>query len=90
MIRDRNLPVANIVPLSEEEADDQELKLVAEGKMRRISSGTVAGSKAIEALFAERETKDCEEDNLLGCQRVCSVVCRAQDSAPLSSAHGLV
>ena len=67
VIRDRNLPVAKLVPLSAEEADDQELKLVAEGKMRlpqkqldieqllKISSGTVAGNKAIEALLAERD-----------------------------------
>jgi antitoxin (DNA-binding transcriptional repressor) of toxin-antitoxin stability system len=67
VIRDRNLPVAKLVPLSADEADDQELKLVAEGKMRlpqkkldikqfsKISSGAVSGNKAIEALLAERD-----------------------------------
>jgi prevent-host-death family protein len=67
VIRDRNLPVAKLVPLSVEEADDQELKLVAAGKMRlatkrldvkqllNIPVGTVPGNKAIQAILADRE-----------------------------------
>jgi antitoxin (DNA-binding transcriptional repressor) of toxin-antitoxin stability system len=67
VIRDRNLPVAKLVPLSAEDADDQELLLVAAGKMRlpkvrldlkqlsKIPTGTVAGYKAIQALLADRE-----------------------------------
>jgi antitoxin (DNA-binding transcriptional repressor) of toxin-antitoxin stability system len=67
VIRDRNLPVAKLVPLSAEEADDQELVLVAAGRMRlpkgkldvkrllKIPTGTVAGNKAIQAVLAERE-----------------------------------
>ena len=33
MIRDCNLPAAKLVPFSAEGADDQELKLVASGKL---------------------------------------------------------
>lgn len=67
VIRDRNLPVAKLVPFSAEGADDQELKLVAAGKLRlpetrldikqllKIPTGTVAENKAIQALVADRE-----------------------------------
>ena len=34
MIRDRRLPVAKIIPFSTENADEQELLLVAAGRMR--------------------------------------------------------
>ena len=69
VIRDRNLPVAKLVPYSAEGADEQELKLVAAGKLRlpkvrldvkqllRISTGRVAGNKAIQAVVADREEK---------------------------------
>jgi antitoxin (DNA-binding transcriptional repressor) of toxin-antitoxin stability system len=67
VIRDRNLPVAKLVPFSAEGADEQELTLVAAGKLRmpveqldikallKIPTGTVEGNKAIEALLADRE-----------------------------------
>jgi prevent-host-death family protein len=67
VIRDRSLPVAKLVPLSAEGADDQELVLVAAGKMRlpkvrldvkklwKIRTGTVADNKAIQAVLADRE-----------------------------------
>jgi len=67
VIRDRNLPVAKLVPLSSEGAGHQELKLVAVGSMRlpktrldvkrlgKIRPGTVSGHKAIEAILADRE-----------------------------------
>jgi prevent-host-death family protein len=67
IIRDRNLPVAKLVPLSAEEADEQELRLAAEGKLKlpsarlnlreflKIRGGKVTGHKAIEALLADRE-----------------------------------
>lgn len=67
VIRDRNLPVAKLVPFSAEGADGQELKLVAAGKLRlpetrldiqqllKISTGRVAENKAIQALMADRE-----------------------------------
>lgn len=67
VIRDRNLPVAKLVPFSAEGADGQELKLVAAGKLRlpetrldirqllKISAGRVAENKAIQALMADRE-----------------------------------
>ena len=67
VIRDRNLPVAKLVPFSAEGADDQELMLVAAGKLRlpsirldvkellKIPTGRVAGNKAIRAVVADRE-----------------------------------
>jgi prevent-host-death family protein len=67
VIRERNLPVAKLVPFHAENATDQELLLVAEGKMRlpkveldmkrlwRIPTGKVKGNKAIDALLADRE-----------------------------------
>ena len=67
VIRDRNLPVAKLVPFSAEDADDQDLMLVAAGQLRlpksrlnlkkllKIPTGKVAGHKAIQALVAERE-----------------------------------
>ncbi len=67
VIRDRNLPVAKLVPFSTEEASEEELLLVAAGKMRlpkssvkvgdllKIPTGKVAGSEGIQALLDERE-----------------------------------
>jgi antitoxin (DNA-binding transcriptional repressor) of toxin-antitoxin stability system len=67
VIRERNHPVAKLVPFSTENADEQELELVAAGKLRmpveqldikallKIPTGTVEGNKAIEALLADRE-----------------------------------
>ena len=69
VIRDRNLAVAKLVPFSAEGAEEQELKLVAAGKLRlpkvrldvkqllKISTGRVAGNKAIQAIAADREEK---------------------------------
>jgi antitoxin (DNA-binding transcriptional repressor) of toxin-antitoxin stability system len=67
VIRDRSLPIAKLVPFSTENADEQELTLVAAGKLRmpveqldikallKIPTGTVKGNKAVEALLADRE-----------------------------------
>ena len=67
VIRDRNLPVAKLVPFAAENASDEELLLAAQGRMRlpevklslkhllKIPTGKVAGNKAIEALLADRE-----------------------------------
>jgi prevent-host-death family protein len=67
VIRDRNLPVAKLVPFLAEGADDQELGLVAAGKLRlpkvrldvkellRIPTGRVTGNKAMQAVLANRE-----------------------------------
>lgn len=67
IIRDRNLPVAKLVPFSAEDADDEELMLVAAGKMRlpkvrldlkklwEIPTGSVPGNKAIQAVLDNRE-----------------------------------
>lgn len=67
VIRDRNLPIAKLVPFVAEGADDQELELVAAGKLRlpkvqldvrellKIPTGTVKGNKAIQAITTERE-----------------------------------
>ncbi len=66
-VRDRNLPVAKLVPFSAEGADDKDLMLVAAGKMRlpqvrldvkallKIPTGSIAGNKAIQAVIADRE-----------------------------------
>jgi prevent-host-death family protein len=67
VIRDRNLPVAKLVPFAAGEATDEELLLVAAGKMRlprrqvkleellKIPTGTVPGSEATQALLDDRE-----------------------------------
>jgi prevent-host-death family protein len=67
VIRDRNLPVAKIIPFTTADANDQELLLVAAGKLRlpsvrlnikellKIRTGTVSGNKAIRAVQADRD-----------------------------------
>jgi prevent-host-death family protein len=67
IIRDRNLPVAKLVPFSSDDAGEVELLLVAAGKMRmpkapvevdkllKIPTGTVAGNEGIQALLNDRE-----------------------------------
>jgi len=69
VIRDRSLPIAKLVPFTADDASDEELKLVAAGKMRlpktkvslsqilKIPTGTVSGNKAVEALLAERDER---------------------------------
>jgi prevent-host-death family protein len=66
IIRDRNLPVAKLIPFSGGGASEEELLLVAAGKMRlpeasldvdelwKIKTGSVGGSDAIAALLQER------------------------------------
>jgi prevent-host-death family protein len=66
VVRDRNLPVAKLVPLSVDETSKDELILVAAGKMRlpqapldihkllTIRTGRVRASQAIQALVDER------------------------------------
>lgn len=67
VIRDRNLPVAKLVPFPVEDADAQELLLVAQGKMRlprgrldlrkfwKMPMPRVSGNKAVQALLADRD-----------------------------------
>jgi prevent-host-death family protein len=67
VIRERDLPVAKLVPFSAEDADSQDLLLAAAGKMRLPSARLnleeflkmpiprVAGHKAVRALLADRE-----------------------------------
>jgi prevent-host-death family protein len=67
VIRDRNLPVAKLVPFSADGAENDELLLVAAGKLRlprvqlrakdllKIRTGRVKGSNAIRALLADRD-----------------------------------
>lgn len=67
VVRDRNLPVAKLVPFSAEQSSEEELLLVAAGKMRlpkssvkladllRIPTGKVAGREGIQALLEDRE-----------------------------------
>jgi prevent-host-death family protein len=66
VIRDRNLPVAKLVPFNTDEASEEELLLVAAGKMRlpktslkveellKIPTGKVAGGEGIKTLLEER------------------------------------
>lgn len=66
VIRDRNLPVAKLVPFSAEEASEEELLLVASGKMRlpqnrlnldrllKIPTGKVSSNEAVQALLDDR------------------------------------
>jgi prevent-host-death family protein len=67
IIRDRNLPVAKLVPFSAEAVAEEELLLVAAGKMRlpknpidlekalKIPSGRSIGRDGTRALLEERE-----------------------------------
>jgi prevent-host-death family protein len=67
VIRDRNLPVAKLVPFSTEEGTEEELLLVAAGKMRlpqnsvdlekalRIPTGRMVGREGTRALLEDRE-----------------------------------
>jgi len=66
VIRDRNLPVAKLVPFFGGEASEEELLLVASGKMRlpqnplnvdrllKIRTGKVSGNDAVQALLDDR------------------------------------
>ena len=66
VIRDRNLPVAKLVPFSAEGASDEELLLVASGKLRlpktpvsvdellKIPTGKVRGRSGTQALLDDR------------------------------------
>lgn len=67
VIRDRNLPVAKLVPFSADEGSEEELLLVAAGKMRlpkndvevgellRIRTGRVSHREGTRALLDDRE-----------------------------------
>ncbi|HEV2135775.1 MAG TPA: type II toxin-antitoxin system prevent-host-death family antitoxin [Terracidiphilus sp.] len=67
VIRDRNLPVAKLIPFSTDDASEEELLLVAAGKMRlpkesadlekllKIPSGRTMGRDVTRALLDERE-----------------------------------
>jgi len=67
VIRERNLPVAKLVPFSPQDATQEELRLVAQGIMRlpltrldpkqllKIPTGKVKGNKAIQAILDDRE-----------------------------------
>ncbi len=69
VIRDRNLPVAKLVPFSARSADEQELILVAAGRLRlpkgrlnikklvKIPTGKVTANRAIEAVLADRNAE---------------------------------
>jgi prevent-host-death family protein len=67
VIRDRNLPVAKLVPFSAEEGNQEDLLLVAAGQMRlpntpvsvdellRIPTGKVGDRAGVRALLDDRE-----------------------------------
>jgi prevent-host-death family protein len=66
VIRDRNIPVAKLVPFVAEDASEEELALVAAGAMRlpekqldleqlwKMPRATVSGNAATQALLDER------------------------------------
>lgn len=67
VIRDRNLPTAKLVPFSAANADDEELRLVAAGKLQlpeeeldieelfKIPTGRVKINTATQALLADTD-----------------------------------
>jgi prevent-host-death family protein len=67
VIRDRNLPIAKLVPFSAGDATEDELRLVAAGKMRlpkgpldaaalwKIPTGSVPSNRAVDALLKDRD-----------------------------------
>lgn len=69
VIRDRNLPIAKLVPFTAEDATDEDMELVAAGKMRlpkakvslrqilKIPTGTVRGNRAVEVLLTDRDVR---------------------------------
>jgi prevent-host-death family protein len=67
VIRDRNLPVAKLVPFSSEDASEEELLLVSTGVMRlpeapldvdelwKMPKAKVAGRRAVDAVLEARD-----------------------------------
>lgn len=67
VIRDRNLPVAKLIPFRSDAASDEELLLVASGQMQipttsvkvdellKIPTGSVDSSGGIQALLDDRD-----------------------------------
>jgi prevent-host-death family protein len=67
VIRDRNLPVAKLIPFTAEDASEEELALVAAGAMRlpekpldldqlwKMPRATVRGNAAVRAVLDERD-----------------------------------
>ncbi|MDG7000955.1 MAG: type II toxin-antitoxin system prevent-host-death family antitoxin [Nitrososphaerota archaeon] len=67
VIRDRNLPIAKLIPFPPGDASEDEILLVAAGKMRlpkipldaralwNIPTGSVSSIRAVDALLKDRE-----------------------------------
>jgi prevent-host-death family protein len=67
VIRDRNLPVAKLIPFTAEDASEEELALVAAGAMRlpeepldldqlwKMPRATATGHAAVQAVLDERD-----------------------------------
>jgi prevent-host-death family protein len=67
VIRDRNLPIARLIPFAAEDASDEDLALVAAGVMRlpekpldlellaKMPKAIVRGGAAVKAISDERE-----------------------------------
>ncbi len=67
LIKDRNRPVAKLIPFTSEELEDEDLLLVAEGKMKlaevpldvdallKIPTAKLKGNYGTAALVSERE-----------------------------------
>jgi prevent-host-death family protein len=70
IIRDRNLPVAKLVPFSSDDASESDLQLVAAGKMRLgqgrldlakflgMKIGGNGGSSVVQAVMDDRDEGD--------------------------------
>ncbi len=70
IIRDRNLPVAKLIPFAADDASEEELALVAAGAMRlpekpldldqlwKMPKATVSGNAATQAVLDERDERD--------------------------------
>ena len=69
VICDHGLPIAKLVPFSADDASEEDLRLVAEGKMRlpkvkldveaflKMPTGRVRGNRATEILIEDREDR---------------------------------
>lgn len=87
VIHDRNLRVAKLVPFSARNAEEQELILVAAGRLRlpkgqlnikkllKIPTGKVTANRAIEAVLADRNAEIAGKPALNLAQRRRSGVC---------------
>ena len=87
VIRNRNLPLAKLVTFSDEEGSEEELLLVAAGKMRlpkspveidellKIPTGRVRGKEGTQTLINDGMSPYEQASGLLGRERIGCLVC---------------